>query len=62
MPGEQLANGQTFVNDDDRGGPGLVAAGQLVNQPWTAAGIVRAFGFTAVQQCLGIPQRNFIAV
>ncbi|WP_230939872.1 type VI secretion system protein TssA, partial [Enterobacter asburiae] len=49
MPGEKLANRQqTFVNDDNRGGAGLVAAGQLVNQPWTAAGIVRTFRLAAV--------------
>ena len=63
MPGEQPADGeQPCVNHNDRCGPRLVAAGQFVNQPRATAGIVRTLGFTAVQQRLGVTQRNFIAV
>ena len=60
---EQIANGQQpFINQDDGLCTWLVAARQFVNQSWAAAGIIRAFGFAAIQQCLRVTQRNFIAV
>jgi hypothetical protein len=36
--------------------PRLSAAGQFINQSRTAAGIIRAFGFTAIEQRLRIAQ------